>query len=1084
MKKKNSNEVKVYEEEIEIPTYEEPPAEEMPMFSENRVHQRTSGRPYPNRVVIGVNREAKIDKKYTGIRLENEYLSVCIIPELGGRIFSATDKKTGYDLFYRQHVIKPALIGILGSWISGGVEASTFMPVDYHIERGNGSVTVWLSEHDPISRMKGMVGIRLNSGEAIFETKVKLCNRTPVTRSFLWWENAAVPVNTDYQLIFPPDVSYVNFHYDRSVTTYPIAKGVYNGIRFGDGIDISMHRNTKYPTSYFSAPSKYDFFGGYDHGKGCGVLHIASHHISPGKKMFTWAYNQLSRSWENALTDSDGVYAELMAGCYSDNQPDFSWLEPFETKNFSQFWYPIGNIGSPVFANKDVALNIKRENQNTIFSLQATRSIKNARFILSNNKKILLDTSVNLFPSEPVRIKYENTQKNYKIVLKEYNGNKIIDFKEDKLKDTGIPDPNDDIPCPGKIKSAQDLYLAGVHLAQYHDPKTLPEPYWLEALKRDSEFIPVLLALGDFYYQKGFFQKSLGYLNKAKSLQTSYNPNPKEGTVFYLLGLVFLEINAIGRAYDCFHKATWNEACYSRSMTMIACIDGVRGDFSYMLEHSEAAIRNQKENPLAGVLAAAAENRLGLFDDSIERLESILKIDPLNHLARYLHISFSNQPIQSFYKNLKSSHSQTCLDLAFDLISSGLKTEAIKLLEGLLSENIKVSPMVLYTLGMLYDEDGQTEKAGELYKCAYKSEIICTFPFRLHELKVLRYVLNKNPEDDKALNLLGCLLYDKGHFDEASRCWEKCIKINDQLYMPYRNLAVAYYSHLNRKDESLPLLQKALSFKPGDKQLIFELSHVMKLAGISAKERIKFLKSNCSTTLRDDIYLELACAFNQAEKPIKALELLKTHTFVPCEGGEHAVAKQYMFAHYSLGRDMLKKGNFKNALYHFQKAQNLPDNLGAGLWNEVMLVPHQYYEAYCLEQLNRNDEANNIYSHIIALSVDYFSNVYLSSLPYYQACAMNRTNDNIKGKKLIKHYLDGWEKAQEEKDAGYFKTTPFFISYCEEAKYMRIAYYKYLTGLARLYLGKVEMAIKDFQESYSYDPSNLYCWLEYKLIGK
>ena len=380
------NRAKVTVGEIIIPTYPEPPAEEMPMFAENRVHQRTSGRPYPNKVVMQVDRTHKVNKKYKLVTLENEYVKIEILPEIGGRIYSAYDKKTGYDFFYKQHVIKPALIGVLGSWISGGVEfnwpfhhrASGFMPCDFTVEElDDGSVVCNLSEHDPIDRMKGMVSIILRPGETSFETRMRLYNRTSAEKSFLWWENAAVPVNEQYQIFFPQDVSYVNFHYLKSRTTYPIAgNGVFNGIPMDEDRDISWHKNTRQATSYFACASEFDFFGGYDHGKECGVVHIGDHHISPGKKMFTWAYCQLSKSWENALTDTDGEYAELMAGSYSDNQPNFAWLAPYETKEFSQHWYPITKIGSPTFANLNCAFKIDRET-NT-FKLQTTKVYKNA----------------------------------------------------------------------------------------------------------------------------------------------------------------------------------------------------------------------------------------------------------------------------------------------------------------------------------------------------------------------------------------------------------------------------------------------------------------------------------------------------------------------------------------------------------------------------------------------------------------------------------------------------------------------------------------------------------------------------------
>ena len=110
-----------------IPTYPEPAAEELPMFAENRVHQRTSGNSYPNKVVLAVNRKEKTDKEYDVVVLENEYLKIEILPEIGGRIYSALDKTTGYDFFYKQHVIKPALIGALGSWISAWNSTGPFI---------------------------------------------------------------------------------------------------------------------------------------------------------------------------------------------------------------------------------------------------------------------------------------------------------------------------------------------------------------------------------------------------------------------------------------------------------------------------------------------------------------------------------------------------------------------------------------------------------------------------------------------------------------------------------------------------------------------------------------------------------------------------------------------------------------------------------------------------------------------------------------------------------------------------------------------------------------------------------------------
>ena len=1079
--------VTVSEQKMSIPTYEEAASERMPMFAESRVHQRTSGRPYPNCVVLKAERQTRRAREYAVIELENEYLSVGMLPELGGRILWARDKTTGYDFFYRQHVIKPALIGVLGSWISGGVEfnwpfhhrPSTFMPVDHAIEKEeDGGVTVWLSEHDPMERMKGMVGIRLRPGEAMLETRVRVTNRTPVTRSFLWWENAAVPVNKDYQIFFPPDVSSVSFHYHRSVTSWPLAAGVFNGIRFGDNVDVRQHNNTPNPTSYFSAASQYDFFGGYDQGKHCGVVHVANHHISPGRKLFTWAYNQLSRSWEKALTDTDGPYAELMAGSYSDNQPDFAWLEPYETKKFSQYWYPIGAIGAPVYANAAGALSLHRTSQDVVVSLQAVRNCPQAHIRVSAGNTMLCEEKADLVAGQPLQVRCAAAPGPLSILVTEPYGRTLLAYTEGTAKAEPIPEPWMDLPAPDQFSTAQELHLAGLHVEQYRSPNALPDAYWNLALKRDPDYVPALIDLGAFYYKRGFLSEARDLLQKARNMVTRHNPNPRSGEVSYLLGLVLLAQGKTDEAYDAFYKATWNEACRSRGMTMLAALDGRRGDFERMLAHAEEALEHAVDNPLANPLAAAAELRAGAINAAIARLDLILAADPLNHLARYLRLRALKMPLAEFYAGLQSSPSQTCLDLAYDLSNAGLCDEARALLEGLPPE---AAPMVGYTLGVLCLRNGELEQATGWFARAEKAPPGTTFPFRLEELDVLRRALEHNPSLFRAWYYLGCLLYDKGHHAEAADCWQEAIAAADGFYIPYRNLAVAYYSHLDRRGEVLPLLEKALALAPGDEQLVYEMSHVMAKLGTAPAERAAFISDQCQTGLtRDDIVLQRASALNQMDRSEQVLELLRAHSFVPCEGGEHAVAEQYLFAHHNLGRTHLRQGRYAEALVHFRNAQVLPDNLGAGLWHEAMLAPHQYYEALCLGRLGNGDQATEICRHILSLSVDYFSEMHLPELPVYQALAMKLLGMDAGSNNALRMALKGWTEAQARSDAGVFKTTPFFISYIDPPQWARTAHFRYLTGMAKAALGDRINALNDFRQSVECDPSRLYPWLECK----
>ena len=207
--------VKAWKEKVVIPTYEVGKPEKNPIFLEKRVYQGSSGVVYPYPVIESMSDE-KVDKEYNAIFIENEYIKVMILPELGGRVQMAYDKIRERHFIYYNHVIKPALVGLAGPWISGGIEfnwpqhhrPSTYLPTECTIEEfPDGSVTVWCSEVERMFRTKGMAGFTLYPGKAYLEIKAKVYNRTSLPQTFLWWANPAVVVHKDYYSVFPPDVN-------------------------------------------------------------------------------------------------------------------------------------------------------------------------------------------------------------------------------------------------------------------------------------------------------------------------------------------------------------------------------------------------------------------------------------------------------------------------------------------------------------------------------------------------------------------------------------------------------------------------------------------------------------------------------------------------------------------------------------------------------------------------------------------------------------------------------------------------------------------------------------------------------------
>src|SRR5215203_3371880 len=360
------NSVKAWSEPVSIPTYRIGAPNKNPMFLEKRIYQGSSGAVYPHPVIDRVFDE-KTDHAYTAVFLENRYLKIMILPQIGGRVQMALDKTNGYHFIYYNHVIKPALVGLTGPWISGGIEfnwpqhhrPSTFEALDWRIdELADGGATIWCAEIERMYGTKGMHGFSLYPDRAYLEISVQLYNRTAEPQTFLWWANPAVHVNDDYQSVFPPDVHAVMDHGKRDVSSFPIATGTYYKVNYSPGTDISRYKNIPVPTSYMAYHSDFDFVGCYDTGPHAGMLHVANHHVVPGKKQWTWGNGDFGQAWDRHLTDEDGPYIELMCGAYTDNQPDFSWLQPGEEKRFSQIFMPYKLIGPATNASRDAVVSL------------------------------------------------------------------------------------------------------------------------------------------------------------------------------------------------------------------------------------------------------------------------------------------------------------------------------------------------------------------------------------------------------------------------------------------------------------------------------------------------------------------------------------------------------------------------------------------------------------------------------------------------------------------------------------------------------------------------------------------------------
>jgi hypothetical protein len=557
--------VKVYERDEVIPTYLSGPPDPNPMFYFRRESQGAEGRIYPYPLYDNLTNK-RGEKSYHLVYLENEYVKIAIAPEIGGRLLSALDKTDNYDFIYHQHVIKPALIGLIGAWISGGIEwniphhhrATTFLPVQWRIEESpGGAKTIWVGETEIRDRMSWAVGYTLRPGFSVLTCSVRILNRTPVAHTMLCFANVAVSANENYQIIFPPRTEWVTYHGKREFASWPVAHSRYAGADFSSGADVSWWRNHITANSMFAWNYQDDFFGGYDHGRNAGIVSVADHHVVPGKKFWTWGSGPRGRMWDDILTDSDGPYIELMAGAYSDNQPDYSWLQPFETRAFEMNWYPLRGIDGIKNANLDAAVNLTVTNGRANVGFYTSEAHEKALARLTAGGKVISEEHIPISPEHPyakeIPVPAGISELDVRASLST-EGRELVAYSPVKLTSQPQPEPVSNIPAPEEIQNNEELFLAGQRVDQFHDPRRDAEPYWRELLRRDPGNTTAHTSLGIHDFEGARFADAEQHFRQALERLTARYTSPKDSEPQYYLGLALMAQGKADEAFDAFTK--------------------------------------------------------------------------------------------------------------------------------------------------------------------------------------------------------------------------------------------------------------------------------------------------------------------------------------------------------------------------------------------------------------------------------------------------------------------------------------------------------------------------------------------------
>ena len=1029
---KPNPEVKAERSSITLPTYAPGGYDRTPLFYTGRVYQGAQGRvyPYPMQDVLF---DGKADETYMYLTLENRWLQMGLLPEHGGHLLNLTDRQTGFETFYRQHVVKPALIGMLGAWISGGVEwnfphhhrATTAMPIDWKIAaNADGSKTVWIGETELRRRLKWTIGLSLMPDRAVLRAENVFMNRQPWIESMIYWANVSVHCGDDYQILFPPSCHLGFDHHKNYWTSFPIGprKEAHDLIpsqrsKYADDIsgtmDLSWWRNfTIESRSIFALDPDNAWLAGLDHKKNMGTAHVSNRHITVGKKFFLWGNFPEAHVWDTVLTDHDGPYLELMVGCWSDNQPDYSWIAPYETRRVAQYWFPVKGIGGVKNVTVDGAVNVDRRGKDELLvGFHSTRALKGCTVRVLRKgaaKPVFEEKGVSIDPNAPwcrvLAVAADAKDTELTATIADADGKVFLAY-------TPVgPDPHDPLPPvvenpkePSSYTSAELAYAVGLRLDQFHNGLIDPVPYYARALEIDPGYSRANLAMGVRLAKNGAFAAAKPYLEKAVARATQNYTRALDAAPEYYLALCEKALGNLKAAEDLFWRCTWRQTHKKESYVEIARLAMRRGDWQEALDRLDDALALGQGEAKLWTLKALALRKLGRAAEAAPCLDRAFACDPLEYWGAVERTGGTSFAEAAKNRGLKA---QQLLECVSDYWAVGCYDEVVALCEAALAKARAERPYrtegPLPLKETLAACDSYRSPMFAYFKAAAEAKLdpaarpalakvdwIYCFPSRLEELEVLQYAAaNLAPSADTRY-FLGEILWNMDRKDAALAEWKKAVELDPNHALALRCLGFglshpgSYFTNTgvpsgvpNR--EAYGCYLRALAADPGSFRTLEEADKLAEKLGVPAAERLAtLLKYRATAEKYDACVLRLAYLFNATGDYGAAHKILTTRRFHVWEGAE-GLLEPFVESCIGLGRAAMAKGDYKAALARFAESTTYPENLQAGRPGDAGSEPKsRYFMAQCKKALGdaagyRAELENALKGWIKAGEMDYW----------------------------------------------------------------------------------------------------------------
>lgn len=887
-----------------------------------------------------------IQKGWKVVEIENDFIKLLILPEIGGKIWTAIDKTTNKPFLYDNGVVKFRDVAMRGPWTSGGLEANYGIightpncatPVDYVIQqKEDGSASCIIGVLEMLTRSYWRMEINLPSDKAYFTTRSFWYNASPIDQPYYHWMNAGLKSAGNLEFIYPGN-KFIG--HDGEYSDWPITK---------DGKKISWYDKNDFGTykSYHVFGKFSEFSGAYWHNDDMGMVRYGSKESKAGTKIWIWGLSQQGMIWEKLLTDNNGQYVELQSGRLFNQNTDKSSQTPFKhisfapyaTDSWTEYWYPVGGTKGIVKATDLGALNVMEEDGWLKIKFSPTQSFTDSLQI-SDGETFIYNKAVQLKTMELFKdsIRIRTNSHPITVTFKAHHFNYNSDPKTDNLSRPA------DAPKNFNWNTVYGLYVQGSEAMAMKD-FVLAEEKLNATLKLDENYLPALVLLADLYYRNMRYKEAFSLCRKALSIDTH------DGGANYYYGLCSEALENIVDAKDGFSLAILSTPYRSAAYTRLSRLSLKENNLEKAIVFATEALVYNANNMDALQIKALCFRLQNNKSRANEILKKILQLDPLNHFA-----AFENYIATPDFEHENIIHhlivnelpQQSYLEMAIWYESLGINADALKILN-LAPDCPEIQFWKNYLTATTIDFN--------------KINLRLSFPFRSETALILEKLLQR--QNHWILKYQLALIYiNRNRIKEAEALLNSC---DDTItHAPFYVTRAAIHSQDN-SDKSLADYQKALSL---DSSWRYHKS----LAAFYFKQQ----QSEKALPVLQSFYISHSDNYLMGIDYTKALILNKKYkqadvvlqklNIIPFEG---SIIGREMYRESKLMQalDLIKQQKYVKALSYISATRIWPENLGVGkpYDNDIDYRLEDWLSYYCYKKMGQGSEHKKILNDITA----------------------------------------------------------------------------------------------------------------------